>query len=260
MSRARAAANLIVVLALVALPAAMLAWLGPDGAIVAIATSALAWQLVTPRLLVDASGARPIDPARVTGDVKNLLDPLSIPPGALFVVDGEDGGDPKGGDPNDHAAIAIGLGRSRRILVTASLLGDGKDRLFLGVLAHEVAHLRRHHLVRRAALCLLWFGHALLIARLGVLPDLGATIFLGTYGIAGGILVIRWYERRTELEADRLAARAVGADGLVEFLLGLEAAEPEPRGWKGQIAALLATHPSPRERVAALSVETHAVG
>lgn len=119
------------------------------------------------------------------------------------------------------------------------------------VVAHELAHLARHHhrilhgtltfsllLLSLSLLLFLQEGVALL-SPLGILLLLAHTLFW----LAGGPRLLR---RWAEGDADRLAARVVGLR-LMGEALGRESTIPYP-GWRPWHS-----HPSPRTRLARLT-------
>jgi STE24 endopeptidase len=161
-------------------------------------------------------------------------------------------------------AAVVGLGPTRRIVVSDTLLAGFPAEEVEAVLAHELAHHARGHLAQgllvQAALLTAALGAAHLVldaaARpLGLagpadpagLPLLG--LVLGGLGLLATPAVAAW-SRRVEREADgdalALADPAAFA-AAIERLTRLNLAERRP----GRLRhALLGTHPAPGERVA----------
>jgi STE24 endopeptidase len=144
-------------------------------------------------------------------------------------------------------AYFTGLGKTRRIALFDTLLEQLSHQQILAVLAHEIGHWKKHHVVYRigASILLSGVGFALVALLLDV-PWLYQTIGLsdlyaesGAVGpVAGvglylvsvllsplGLLlspVANWFSRRNEYEADRYALELYGhgealAEGLIEL-------------------------------------------
>jgi STE24 endopeptidase len=161
-------------------------------------------------------------------------------------------------------AAVVGLGRTRRILVSDTLLREFPADEVDVVLAHELGHHARRHvpqgLVIQSFLILgtLWAADRILrasAAGLGLtgpadpagLPVLA--LILSALGLLTTPLVAAW-SRRLEREADRVALEVSGApDAFVaamERLGQLNLAERRP----GRLRELLfATHPSIESRI-----------
>jgi STE24 endopeptidase len=157
-------------------------------------------------------------------------------------------------------AVVTGIGPTRRVALYDTLL-DGRfsrDEI-LAVSAHELAHVERAHVWKGAA----WF------ALLGI-PALGLVAFaverrggLRDPALVPLALLVAFVvslvalpaenalSRRYEAEADWLALTATGdpdaAVGLFRGLAVTGLTDPDPPGWS---RLLLATHPSPLERIA----------
>lgn len=162
-------------------------------------------------------------------------------------------------------AAVVGLGRTRRIVVTDTLLQGFSHAELEVVLAHELAHHARGHLPRGLAL------HSLLLVAILALADRALGAWAAPLGFAGpadpaglpflglvlaGLsllatpLAAAW-SRRLEREADRVALEVTGAPeafvAAMERLAALNLAERRSgrlREW------LSATHPSPEARIA----------
>lgn len=107
-----------------------------------------------------------------------------------------------------QAAIA-GLGRNRRILVTDTLLNACQPDEVLGILAHELAHLESHDLLRRGLALVIGMGGVLATAALlvtgTVLDSLGLVVAVVL--ASGGYFR---YIRQLEYRADARAVKATG--------------------------------------------------
>jgi STE24 endopeptidase len=173
-------------------------------------------------------------------------------------------------------AAVVGLGRTRRILVSDTLLASFPPEEVEVVLAHELAHHARGHLAQglgfQAVLFLVTFGAAHLAIQAGTgwlglagpadpagLPWLA--LVLAGLGLATTPPAAAW-SRRLEREADAAALEVTGAPGpfiaAMERLGRLNLAERRPGRLKEW---LFATHPSLEERIArAQAVERRLAG
>jgi STE24 endopeptidase len=165
-----------------------------------------------------------------------------------------------------HAAL-VGFGRTRRVLLSDSLLASCADDEIEVVVAHELAHhvhgdLWKHALGRLALLAvafaltqqvLIAFGPALAIrgpADPAAWPLM--TLIAGVVFVLSSPLTLAW-SRRDERRADRYALTLTGnAEALLSVLRRLAAlnlAEERP----SRVAEVFfASHPSFPERVAAI--------
>ncbi|HEV8676865.1 MAG TPA: M48 family metalloprotease [Methylomirabilota bacterium] len=162
-------------------------------------------------------------------------------------------------------AAVVGLGRTRRILVSDTLLSSFPPEEIEVVLAHELAHHARGHLRQalslQGVLLLVVFAaaHAALAlagAPLGLtgMADPAGLPLLGLILTALGLLatpVAAAWSRRLEREADAAALDVTRAPGAfvaaMERLGRLNLAERRPNRLK---ELLFATHPSLEQRIA----------
>ena len=125
----------------------------------------------------------------------------------------------------DHPVLLIGLYNEDEVEEGAELAGLvemlGRDEV-IAVMAHEIGHVRRHHmpwLVLSLMAMLLVAGllmsapfYALQFAGVafeeGHLPWIDGVITIGSAAVALG--AFGWLSRRFELQADRYAARTIG--------------------------------------------------
>lgn len=136
-------------------------------------------------------------------------------------------------------ALALPSGQVVLTDELARLLQDDGDAL-TGVLAHELGHLQRRHLMRRVV-----HGAATGAAAMALFGD--ASAMLAT---VPALLLDLKYSRDAEIEADDFAAGAMAAAGLDPERLA-EALE-RLAGDGGHTAAYLSSHPDTAERVARL--------
>ena len=162
-------------------------------------------------------------------------------------------------------AMLAGLGRTRRILVSDTLLADHSDDEIEVILAHELAHLVHHDTWTSLALQIVTLAAACRVAAAVLAPSaavLGLTgpsdlAVLPVIALVGGLVAAvaqplghalsRWHEVRADryaLEATRnpdafvSSVRRLGAQNLAD--------ERPPR----LVHWLFATHPSVPERIA----------
>jgi STE24 endopeptidase len=172
-------------------------------------------------------------------------------------------------------AAVVGLGRTRRILVSDTLLGAFPPEEVEVVLAHELGHQVRGHmaqgLVVQGGVILLVLGAADRILR-PTAPALGLSgpadpaglplfiLVVSALGLAVTPLVAAW-SRRLEREADQIALDVTRAPSAfvaaMERLGALNLAERQP----GRLRELLfATHPSIASRIRVGQAAARAAG
>jgi STE24 endopeptidase len=167
--------------------------------------------------------------------------------------------------PTANAAV-VGLGRTRRIVVSDTLLREFPTEEVEVVLAHELGHHARRHVAKGLLLQsvlivgALWAADRALRAGAAALglagpADPAGLPFLALVLTALGFLatpIVAAWSRRLEREADRVALAVTGAPhafvAAMERLGQLNLAERRP----GRLRELLfATHPSLEARIAA---------
>jgi STE24 endopeptidase len=112
-------------------------------------------------------------------------------------------------------AVAAGiLPTQRYVFVATSVFGLLDDEQMAAVVAHEVAHHRRRHVLLRHGLAIAALGYVTALAEFAPW-QLFPTVVLGTVPY---LLVTRWVVRRTELAADTVAARTTTPDALADAL------------------------------------------
>ena len=172
---------------------------------------------------------------------------------------------PAGGAQDVPNASAMGLGPNRRVVVTEALLAEEPaTRDF--VVAHELAHLTRHHVAVRTGTTM--FAAAAVVAVVGFaaeselpwkwfgtdpyqpvgLPAVALMVMLGTGLVAP---VQRWLSRAQERSADNGAVSMVRPPPTADAA-GLHlatTADLDPPWW----ARLYGEHPPPAERLELLA-------
>ncbi len=176
----------------------------------------------------------PLADARLADRIKALAQRCGFAIDGLFVMDGS--------KRSAHGnAYFTGFGKSRRIVFFDTLLAKLNGDEIEAVLAHELGHFKRRHIVRRmvfsfgAALVLFavlgWLAQqAWFYTSLGVLPQLGGrndAMALLLFFLVVPVFTFpftplaSWYSRRDEFEADRYAAEQSEAAYLVSALVKL---------------------------------------
>ena len=167
-----------------------------------------------------------------------------------------------------HNAYVSGLGPTRRLVLFDTLLEDAPREELRGVVAHELGHRRHRHVAAGTLLAMAGIAVAVLVLW-GLLSWHGLLAAVGADGLAGprvvplvllalsllelGALPLgTWLSRRWERTADRFALELTRDGAALEqmhrrlALANLADLDP-PR----LLYALLFTHPTPPERIAA---------
>jgi STE24 endopeptidase len=205
---------------------------------------------------------QPLEGEGLERDVRALAERAGVNVSRVFTVDASR----RSGHSN---AYFTGIGRTKRVVLFDTLLNQLTPGQILGVLAHELGHWRRHHVLQRlllmAALGLLLAFTAFRLSGWEGLPGLvGASaasmparlLILGFIGSLVSFVLTplsAWWSRRHEWEADRFASELSGsptelADALVK-LSRENLANLHPHPW---YAAFYYSHPQVTERVRTL--------
>ena len=162
-------------------------------------------------------------------------------------------------------AALMGLGRTRRVVLSDTLLDRYSPDEIEVILAHELGHHVHRDIPRglaiQVATTFVAFGLAALVLNRGVdllalqgITDVAAfpllALALGVFGFATGP-VVKAYSRHAEAEADRYALRTTHKAGdfisMMTKLTDQNLGEAEPSWW---VKVLFYDHPTYRERVA----------
>jgi len=172
----------------------------------------------------------PLEDDSLRNRIQSLMERCGFKSNGIFVVDGSR----RSGHGN---AYFTGLGKNKRIVFFDTLLDSLAEDEVEAVLAHELGHFRRKHILKRiimmavisfAGLALLgwliqqdWFYtalgmqqsslHAALALFMLVMPVF--TLFLHP--------ITAWYSRQHEFEADDFAAEQSNANDLIKALVKL---------------------------------------
>jgi STE24 endopeptidase len=123
-------------------------------------------------------------------------------------------------------AFFTGFGANKRIALFDTLISNHTVPELLAVLAHEIGHYKKHHIVRHLIvgqfnLFLLFLGASFCISRPELFQAFGVStpsyyvglvlylVLIRPLGVILGIVVNYW-SRRDEFEADRFAAETLG--------------------------------------------------
>jgi STE24 endopeptidase len=166
-------------------------------------------------------------------------------------------------------AFFTGFGSNKRIALYDTLISSHSVPELLAVLAHEVGHFKKHHILKhfifgQFSLLLLFLGASFCISR----PELFAAFGVATpsyyVGLALYLILIRppavlwsifvnFWSRKHEFEADRFAAEALGdPNPLIQALKRLSKDSLSNLTPHPLLVGLHFTHPPVLERVLAL--------
>ena len=123
-------------------------------------------------------------------------------------------------------AFFTGFGSNKRITLYDTLINSHTVPELLAVLAHEVGHYKKHHIIRHLLigqlnLLLLFLGASFCISRPELFEAFGVStpsyyvgltlylIVIRPFAVLFGVLMNYW-SRRDEFEADRFAAESLG--------------------------------------------------
>lgn len=204
---------------------------------------------------------QPLEDDSLKARIEALLERTGFHSRGVFVMDGS--------KRSSHGnAYFTGLGKSKRIVFFDTLLGQLDPDQTEAVLAHELGHYKRHHVVKRIALMF-----ALSLALLFVLAQLkqadwfyaGLNVSAQTDAIALALFflalpvfmfpispLMSLYSRKHEFEADAFAAQHSRASDLIAALVALyrdnaATLTPDP-----VYSLFYDSHPKASERIARL--------
>jgi len=207
----------------------------------------------------------PLKEGGVRARIQSLLERTGFRARGIFVMDGSR-------RSNHGNAYFTGFGKTKRIVFFDTLLNHLGEKEIEAVLAHELGHFKRHHVLKRM---LFTFGFSLIgLAVLGWLveqpwfysglgissPSTHAALTL--FMLAGPVFtfflqpLLAWSSRRYEYEADSFAAEQTDAGELVSALVKLykenaSTLTPDPLH-----SAFYDSHPPAALRIAHLTGKT----
>jgi len=203
----------------------------------------------------------PLPDAELAASLRKLSEQAGVPVRTLLVVDASR-------RTRKHNAYVSGLGPTRRLVLFDTLLADAPRAALEGVVAHELGHRRYRHVAAGTVLAMLGAAAAMLVlwgalSWQGLLSAVGAAgpgdprivplVLLVCWLLELGALPFgTWLSRRWERAADRFALELTG-DGvaLEQMHRRLALATLADRDPPRLLYALLVTHPTPPERIAA---------
>ncbi len=172
----------------------------------------------------------PLDDAATRERVETLLERCGFNSRGIFVMDGSR----RSGHGN---AYFTGFGRNKRIVFFDTLLDTLDPMQVEAVLAHELGHFRRRHIVKGMAVQFLMSLAALALLAWLIQTDwyfagLGIETPSTHLALASFLLVIpvfafflqplmAWVSRKHEFEADAFAVAQTNADSLIQALVRL---------------------------------------
>lgn len=172
-------------------------------------------QYVAPSLILPLFNRfTPLAQGSLRQQIRAYLSRWGFPEARIMVMDGSR-------RSTKSNAFFTGFGRHRRIVLFDTLIANHTDRETVAILAHELGHYRRHHILKGLLLAVGQTGLTLyLLSVLLPSPDLYSAFFLSEASIHAGLvfftlafspvaeilgLSIKALSRRWEGEADRFA-------------------------------------------------------
>lgn len=237
--------------------AALYAWLSVVG--IGLVMSWLAPRLIMPLFLK----FQPLQDGTLRNGILALAKRLAFPVGEVSIVDGSR-------RSTKANAFFAGFGKNKRIALFDTLLGAHTDDEIIAVLAHEIGHFKKRHVIRQmivgfaqmaALFALLHFAlrSPALFHAFGVnspSAGMGLVLFMIVYRPLSTLLDVFQLSmsRRFEFEADAFAADAVGGastlTSALEKLSHDQLAHPAPHPF---YVWLHYSHPPLVERLRALA-------
>ena len=172
----------------------------------------------------------PLDNAELKGRIERLLQKCGFQSSGLFVMDGS--------LRSSHGnAYFTGFGKNKRVVFFDTLLNSLTGNEIEAVLAHELGHFKRRHVIKRIILTFVasfvflwllaqlmnaaWFFHGLGVERSST--ALALILFFVALPVFTYLLqpLMSYYSRKQEFEADQYAAQQADARDLVSALVKL---------------------------------------
>jgi STE24 endopeptidase len=200
----------------------------------------------------------PLDNAELKGRIERLLQKCGFQSSGLFVMDGS--------LRSSHGnAYFTGFGKNKRVVFFDTLLNSLTGNEIEAVLAHELGHFKRRHVIKRIVLTFVgsfvflwllaqlmnapWFFSGLGVERSGT--ALALILFFLALPVFTYLLhpLMSYYSRKQEFEADQYAAQQADARDLVSALVKLykdNASTLTPDPWH---SAFYDSHPPAAARI-----------
>ncbi|MCP3871408.1 MAG: M48 family metallopeptidase [Gammaproteobacteria bacterium] len=207
----------------------------------------------------------PLEEGDLKSGIMGLLEQCGFTSKGIFVMDGSK----RSGHGN---AYFTGFGKNKRIVFFDTLLKSLSKEEMIAVLAHELGHFKRHHIIKQLGLSLLlslagmallgwlmqqmWFFQALGVNR--ATDALALLLFLLTAPVFTQFLqpLTANLSRRFEFEADNYAVSQTGAEPLILALVKLYRENASTLTPDPLYSAFHDSHPPAPVRVANLSSKT----
>jgi STE24 endopeptidase len=204
----------------------------------------------------------PVPDGPLRDQVKELALRQRFPIQELLVIDGSR-------RSSKANAFFTGFGANKRIALYDTLIRSHTLQELLAVLAHEIGHYKKHHIVRQIlvgqlSLFLLFLGASFCISRPELFETFGVSTRSYYVGLALYLILVRplavlfgvvmnYWSRRDEFEADRFAAEALGdPDPLIQALKRLSKNSLSNLTPHPLLVGLHFTHPPVLARILAL--------
>ncbi len=172
----------------------------------------------------------PLESGDLRSAIESYSQKVSFPLDNVFVMDGS-----KRSEKSN--AFFSGLGKRKKIVLFDTLIEKHSQEELIAVLAHEVGHYKKKHVIQGFVLSILQSGLMLFIlSRFVSTPELSQALGSAEYGIhlnllAFGLLyspislvlglLMNLFSRKNEYEADHYAATTYRAESLREALIQL---------------------------------------
>ena len=207
----------------------------------------------------------PLEEGDTLNRIRNLLERCGFNSNGVFVIDGS--------KRSSHGnAYFSGFGRNKRIVFFDTLLKMLDDNELEAVLAHELGHFKKKHIIKGmlisfattfVALAILawlmkneWFYHSLGIST----PSTYMALLLFTLVLPVFTFVLSplmsLFSRKNEFEADAFAAEHTDADDLIRALVGLYRENASTLTPDPLYSAFYDSHPPAPVRIAHLTAQT----
>jgi STE24 endopeptidase len=175
----------------------------------------------------------PMEPSRLKESILQYADSVNFPISNVFVMDGSK-------RSSKSNAFFTGLGRNRRIVLLDTLIQKHSIPELIAVMAHEVGHYKKKHILQGLVLSIIHTGIILFLLSVFINSSgLYQGFYLDQPSIYSGLLffgllytplemalsiILQIISRRNELQADRFATETIDRPGsLISALKKLSA-------------------------------------
>ncbi|MFH1152240.1 MAG: M48 family metallopeptidase [Pseudomonadota bacterium] len=160
----------------------------------------------------------PLETGALRTAITEYATSINFPIDNIFVMDGSR-------RSSRSNAFFTGFGRHRRIVLFDTLINNHSTPELVAVLAHEMGHFKKHHILRRLGAVIIQMGIIYYLMSVCItIPGLFEAFFMPERSIYAGLIffgllyapidlilsmVIQTLSRQDEFEADRFAAQTV---------------------------------------------------